>query len=473
MSKQKASTEHIIARQQRLSQSVIWEIQRAYFLQNGMAAWQKDEVPHDISSNPFMADAYSQLVLSYLKDCHAANQSATTGTFPLNYDQPIYIIELGAGSGRLAHHFLHHFHPRFMDSAVSHLPYKLIMTDFVPEIIEFWQNHEKFQPWVEAGLLDFALFDVQDLRPLTLTISQQTFTPDQIQNPLILLANYFFDSIPQDSFVIEDGQLHENLLTLTSNQPEPDLTDPAIWQRLRLAYETRPAPLPYYTAASDNDILNGYTNDLPDTSLSFPSLGLDCLRFWQPFGQGRQLLLASDRGYILPDSLVRKDDPMPNLHGSFSLMVNFHAISEFVTRGGGLALYPDHYQDNLQVAAFLLGTIPQDGMETTQAFADTVVQFGPDDFFALREAVESFYNAMSLTQLLGFLRLSCGDTAVFLDLFPALQKEIAQADPIWYSDVYDTLMQIQAQHLPITNDDPVEEKIEMLLGIMGIEECDA
>ncbi|MCP4423296.1 MAG: hypothetical protein GY803_02270 [Chloroflexi bacterium] len=43
---------HIIAADQRLSQSLLWEIQRRYFLRNGMKAWQNDEVPHDISSNP-------------------------------------------------------------------------------------------------------------------------------------------------------------------------------------------------------------------------------------------------------------------------------------------------------------------------------------------------------------------------------------------------------------------------------------
>lgn len=45
-------------------------------------------------------------------------------------------------------------------------------------------------------------------------------------NPFILIANYFFDSIPQDSFVIENEQLCQNLLTLYGSQPEPDLSDP-------------------------------------------------------------------------------------------------------------------------------------------------------------------------------------------------------------------------------------------------------
>ncbi|MCP4423295.1 MAG: hypothetical protein GY803_02265 [Chloroflexi bacterium] len=130
--------------------------------------------------------------------------------------EPIYIVELGAGSGRLAYHFLRQFSPRFQQSTVADRPIKYVMTDFVPEILDFWRRQERFQPWIEAGVLDFALFDVLDRRPLTLQNAKITLNPDQIQNPLILIANYFFDSIPQDSFVIEDRQLSANLLTLAS-----------------------------------------------------------------------------------------------------------------------------------------------------------------------------------------------------------------------------------------------------------------
>jgi len=46
---------HIIAADQRLSHSLIWQIQREYFLRQGMKAWQDDVVPHQISSSPFTA----------------------------------------------------------------------------------------------------------------------------------------------------------------------------------------------------------------------------------------------------------------------------------------------------------------------------------------------------------------------------------------------------------------------------------
>lgn len=458
----KMSKRHIIEADKPLSQSLLWQIQRAYFLQNGMRAWQDDVVPSDISSNPVMARAYSQIVFGYLRDCFAAAQR---GEFALDPNQPINIVELGAGSGRLAYHFLHTFLPHYQQSPFVKQPIRYTMTDFVPEILDFWQGNGRFQPYVDAGVLDFALFDVMDSeRPFTLQHSRQTLTPENVQNPVILVANYFFDSIPQDSFVIEDGLLCQNLLTLTSSQPEPDLGDQTIWERLALHYEPIPLEKSFYDQPLYNQILDDYEVALPDTSFSFPNVGLDCVRYWQRFGNGRLLLLTSDRGYALPDSLLNQPDPLPNLHGSFSLMVNYHAISEFASRSGGEVCSVTHYQDNIQVLAYLFGQIPQQAQETRLAFANAVDQAGPDDFHAVRTVIEKQYAVMNLPQLLSFLRLSGWDATVFADCLPAFREQVNRADPIWHGDVVEALQKIRQRYLPLSQPDDLLFQIEQLLG---------
>ncbi len=457
---------HIIEADKPLSQSLLWQIQRAYFLQNGMKAWQDDVVPSDISSNPVMARTYSQIVFGYLRDCFAAAQ---TGEFALDPNQPINIVELGAGSGRLAYHFLQTFLPRYQQSPFASQPIRYIMTDFVPQILDFWQGNGRFQPYIDAGILDFGLFDVMDReRPFTLVNSGETFSPDTVQNPVILIANYFFDSIPQDSFVVDDGLLCQNLLTLTSSQPEPDLADPTIWDRLQLHYEPIPLEKSFYTEPLYNQILDDYEAALPEANFSFPNVGLDCVRYWQRFGNGRLLLLTSDRGYTLPDSLLDQPDPLPNLHGSFSLMVNYHAISEYISRSGGVVCQVPHYQDNIQVLATILGQIPQQAQETRLAFANAVGEGGPDDFQALKTVVEKQYAAMSLPQFLSFLRLSGWDAAVFRDCLPHFQKRIAEADPVWYGDVVAALHNIRQCYLPLSEPDPLIVQIERLLDEIGL-----
>ncbi|MCP4360765.1 MAG: hypothetical protein GY796_22385 [Chloroflexi bacterium] len=460
--------DYIIAADQRLSQSIIWEIQRRYFLRNGIRPWLENIIPSHISSSPVMVRAYSQVVWGYLRDCAAAGAD-----FSLDTDQPIYIVELGAGSGRLAYHFLHHFLPRYKNSPFDLPPIKFVMTDFVPEILQFWQNHERLRPYVQSGLLDFALFDVMETRPLTLINNNLTLTPDQMTNPLILIANYFFDSIPQDSFMLEEGQLCQNLLTLYSSQPEPDLAEATIWERLALAYEAIPLEKPYYQEESYNQILDSYEAQLPDTMLTFPNVGLDCVRFWQGFGSGRLLLLTSDRGYTLAESMLDLNAPLPNLHGSFSLMVNYHAISQYVEMSGGLALHPDHYQDNLQVLAYVLGARPQNVLETRHTFTEAVVQGGPDDFYALKLALEDYTHTFTLAQILSYLRLSGYDAEIFMACFPALLTQVRRESDVWYADVYAVVVQVWLQYLPLSEDDDVAAKIILLLNEMGCSAAEA
>jgi len=80
----------------RLSRSVLWRLQRRFFERRGPAAWSEGVVPHHATTNPYLARAYSRIVLGFLRDWRAG----------LDPSQPVYLVELGAGSGRLAFHFL-------------------------------------------------------------------------------------------------------------------------------------------------------------------------------------------------------------------------------------------------------------------------------------------------------------------------------------------------------------------------------
>jgi len=407
-------------------------------------------------------------VLGYLRDCATAVQNKK---IQLNPEQPLYIVELGAGAGRLAYHFLTQFQPLLAQSSLAGWDIKYVLTDFVPEIVAFWQNHERFHPWIEAGWVDVALFDVMAPRSLFLQHAQLTLTPEQMENPVILIANYFFDSIPQDSFTIEEGHLCQNLLTLFSSQPEPDMADLTIWQRLKLAYEAIPLAESAYADPTYNQILESYAAHLPDTTLTFPNVGLDCLRFWQEFGNGRFLLLSSDRGITLPQSLLDQDDPLPNLHGSFSFMVNYHAIGRYIELSGGLVLHMDHYQDSLQTAVYLLGQLPQNALETRVAFQQTLQKNGPDDYFALTQALEPHLDNLSLPQILSYLRITAFDANIFRDCLPVLKVQLKQADPVWFEDTWMVMQQVWQQYLPITDDDDLARQIEELLKLMGIQDA--
>jgi hypothetical protein len=86
---------------QRLSKSPLWRWQRNYFESHGIRAWTPGAVPYHITSCPFIARSYSRVVLGFLRDCAAAPSDGERSTVAsIDPTRPIYIVELGSGSGR-------------------------------------------------------------------------------------------------------------------------------------------------------------------------------------------------------------------------------------------------------------------------------------------------------------------------------------------------------------------------------------
>lgn len=409
----------IFEQDQRLSRSMLWELQREFFARQGVEAWRQGTVPHYITSNPFIASAYAQVVLGFLRDCQA-------GSPPLDPGQPVYIVELGAGSGRFSFHFLKKFLAVFARSPLKHIPVKYVMTDFAEANLDYWREHPSLAPWVEQGWLDFARFDAGNDRELRLRHAGETLAPGGVRNPLVVLANYVFDSLPQDAFAIRYGQLCESLVSLTSPQEEADLSAPDLLDRVQIAYAHQPLNGTYYDDPDWEDILRDYGARLADTAFLFPCAALGCLRDLSQISGGRLLLLSADKGYSREEDLLGWGEPVLARHGScFSMLVNYHALGQYVRRQGGQVLGGDRRHESLAVCAYILGGPPGGAVETRQAFAAAVEQFGPDDFFTLIKGIQNMCDSLSLPQLLAYLRLSGWDANVLLGCYPSLLERAA------------------------------------------------
>ena len=421
------------------SQSFIWKLQRAFFEQQGNQAWSEGIVPHYITSNPYMANAYAALVLGWLRDWRAGRQDDSSvlhgragDLWPpagrLDLARPLYIVELGAGHGRFAYHFLKKFEPRWRRSPFSQLPIRYIMTDLAEKNIAHWRGHALLRPFVEKGMLDFARFDAEQPAPLALLESGETLSAETLCNPIVVFANYFFDSISQDSFACQQGELYENAVTVTSPLADPDLSDPAVLETINLSEEKQVMQPDYYADPDWNRLLRAYQETLPDTVIGFPTAALACLRFFREASHGRLLLLSADKGYIRDDALVDPKPPDPVHHGAaFSLSVNYHALAEYTKLHAGLVLQPAHTHANILVCAFLMGG-PECAMpETCLAFDDVIELSGPDEFYSLLKALQGKYETMTAPQLLAVLRLSGWDTHLFMDMFMPLLEKVGGA----------------------------------------------
>ena len=293
-----------------LSQSILWKLQRNFFERQGIEAWRQGTVPHYVTSNPFIANAYAKVVFGFIRDCNAVTSDSANDSFPLlDPGHPIYIIELGSGSGRFAYHFLKNFLDIYRRSVLKGIPFKYVMTDFSEKNVDFWREHQSLKPLVEESVLDFALFDGERDEVLNLTESGNVLAPGTVKNPMVLIANYFFDSIPQDAFFVQGGQLYEGLVTVTSYEQEADLNDPELLSRVEVTYGRNPVEPYYYENPGWNDILEYYKTRLDDTAFLFPCAALQCIENFRRISTGRLLVISGDKGYSIEEDLLGRGSP--------------------------------------------------------------------------------------------------------------------------------------------------------------------
>jgi tetratricopeptide (TPR) repeat protein len=406
----------------RLSDSPLWSLQRRFFEAGGIDSWRKGIVPHYITSNPGMAWAYARIVHGYLRD--AAASGGGEGVY--------HIVELGSGSGRFAFHFLRAFAGLMARSPLGRLRWRYVMTDVSEATLGFWRINAWLKPYVDEGLLDFALFDVESGETLHLVESGETLAPGASGNgrPLTVIANYVFDGVRTDCFAVRDGALHEVLVGLAPTDPgEPFETNadglPPLDQ-VEAHFEERPLDGPAYDDPVLNGILDDYRQRFGGAQILFPVAAFRCIRHLAALSSGRMMLLTADKGDSREWLLNRDRPPYLARHGSFSLMVNYHAIGRFVETLGGRALQTAHNPVGLQIGAYLLGADENGHAETELAFHEAVERASPDDLFQVMRAMPKAGEAIGIDEILAAVRLSGYDGQVFHGFGERL-SEIADA----------------------------------------------
>ena len=412
----------VLERDRRLSESLIWHLQRSYFQNQGIDAWRHGAVPHYITSNPFFAHACARVVLGYLRDAHACGD--------LILDQPVYLVELGSGAGRFAFYFLKEFFDLLDRSSLPRLAIRYVMTDFASANLEFWRSHPSLQPFVTEGRLDFSLFEVGQSRPIDLMISGKRLEPGAVKNPVVVLANYVFDCVPHDVFYVHNGRLYEGRVAITSSQAEPDLADPELINQIELAYDHQPA-IERYGDPDFDRILEDYEQRLGDTMFLFPIAAMRCFRYFQELAAGRFLFLVADKGVHWEEDLLSWHEPDMILHGgSFSMSLNFHALGKFVHAQGGWFRFTSRRYSGLDVAVFGLGAPADAFREARLSFDEAIEAVGPDDYLSLIGGIEAPPDSTDTGRLLAWLRFGRWDPDLFVRICPAMLNRAESMEPV-------------------------------------------
>jgi hypothetical protein len=359
----------------------------------------------------------------------------------IDRSQPVYVVELGAGSGRLAFHLVRQLAPTAEDPAPVAVRY--VMTDFAGSNLAAWRAHPQLAAWLDDGRLDLARFDAEHDRAIALERTGETLAPGRVANPVIAIAYYVFDGLPLDAFSVEDGRLCEWLVRLCSSHPDSDLDDPALLGRATLAIERRPVePAGYYGDPALDAILDEHRARLPGCAFTVPSASLACVSRLADLAGGRLLVLSSDKGEIDEAGLRARPGPQLTLHGSFSIAVNYHAIARLVCRAGGEALLPSEPPRTLASCAFLLGAPPGGHPEVRDAYARELDALRPDQVIALTRDMERTGATASLDDWSAFLERTACDPGLVGDALPHLMAQVGAAAPP--ADVRDELVRVLA-----------------------------
>lgn len=436
----------------RLSESLLWTLQEEYYASQGLNAWER--VPFYSTSRMMFVGAIAELVNSFLLDC--------LDEFDLQ--SPIYILELGGGSGCFAYRFINHLKELMIDfERLKDLNVRYILSDFTKSNIDAHLNNVRLRPFFESGELDVGIFSPEHDTTIKLEVSGAFLARGALKNPLLVIANYLFDTIKHDAFRVVDGCLQETKISLfreisgrseRRNYPEAEeerqsgddhqngsagVHDYPTIQEIRMSEVYSDLDLPYYRDSHLDSILDFYRRELSDSSVIFPIGAIRSIANLSYLAADKLALFVSDKGFASLDSkqvLGLRTQEFAE-HGAFSFDVNFDALQRYIENRGGNALIESGDHSSL---GFMFATTWKPVCELTRHFFRQYIQkrdicnasYNLEEFtFVGSEKGESFVRPY-LTNFISIVQSSNFDPFIFdgafARLFEKLVPELTQMD---------------------------------------------
>jgi hypothetical protein len=303
------------------------------------------------------------------------------------------------------------------------------------------------RPLIAEGLVDVAQFDAEQPGPLHLLESGRTLATGSLSGPTVGIANYVFDSLRNDCYLVRGGELFENHVAVATSDTKADRPDEVATADLWLQWEAAPLSTP---PGDVRRVLEHYADHLDDTAVLVPTTAMACLTFLQSLSTGPSLALVADKGHDCLRDLCGQTTPSIVTHGeAFSLMVNFDFLSRWSEHRGDAAMLPPGPARSLVVAAFAHGLDDVETATFRATYDDELATGGPDGFFTLRPLFGSAAADASIDGCLAALAHARWDPSVFLDHLPALLDELPGLDDTRRPEVDRALRNVWDAWFPI------------------------
>ncbi|MFZ6774443.1 SAM-dependent methyltransferase [Undibacterium sp. SXout7W] len=420
-----------------LSEADLWRRVAHYYGQPGVNVW-KEQIPFQITSNPCIAAAYADTLIAYLEDW-VREHGALTGK--------VNIVELGAGHGLFSTAMLRALAER--SASLGALPATLHywVTDRSPNHLESWRQNPELVEFQQSGMCGFCCFDA--LENATLPDGWQQPTQEKA-TPWIFIANYVFDTLPHDAFLFGDNETKRGVVTVEQYTPAPTL-NPDTYQ-ISLAFRS-------YQLTSLTPLLaaavQGYQALQPTGCLLIPTGALQCIEQLRQLSGDNMLLLCADKGWSRLETAMQVQIENAIHFSNASMTVNLHAISEHVTRAGGIAFSQTTQQESLSTAAWVFGMPGNKLIATRTTFANQLDKRSPGDLYGLAATLLTHRFNLGLAEIVSLLKLMNWDPAIFDGCFDAILASLSHAPLPAVADLRAALPTLAAQryrstHMPDT-----------------------
>ncbi len=301
------------AKSKRFSQSAFWQAQPYYYQEKGVSAWSSD-VPYHITSSTHFCRSYADIVASYMHDVLRNDANAT-----------FCFIELGAASGKFSYRLLQYLEQFCDQLSIRTDCIRYIMCDCADSILDYWKIHPQLAPYVECDMLYFSKLLLTSERGVNIDADSHLWDGRYV----IMFGNYFFDSIYQDAYCIQDQQVY------------PYLSKDPVDKKISSIDHIK------FSADLTKQALDA---DSHRDSVAQSHLAYDIERFLLPTGcfdlidyfnkDARQILmLSSDKGFNNFDYGGYDEKFNFVIDGTISTVVNYFAIDAYVRskyQGDGL-----------------------------------------------------------------------------------------------------------------------------------------
>lgn len=370
---------NLIDKPESLASSIVWKYSSRYYESEGPNAWNQGKIPFNITHHHLIVESYAKVIKTLIEENN-------------DLQKPINILEIGGATGHFAWLLFNELE-RQLGRELTHLDVNYILSDIADTNLSFAVNHLQLKDYSEKGILHSIQFEISENNSFV-GLHAESF---------VVIANYAFDSSPQDIFYIEYGEI--KLLKPTiyeaidSNEKNKNVNN------IHISYEMIPITPNYYNEPEINAILADLTHKQGKGFLTFP---INVLRFLNSIDSDKLILLISDLPRPTWNSQLTQELPRLNWQGGIWLPLDFEILNLWMSNKNGLMKISSSYDQHLTTAVCISSNMI-DKLE--KLFKEDFLMKSPDYWFSINNLILCQRDNLSIPEIMAWLNLCIKEPA--------------------------------------------------------------